>query len=387
MRRCRRSAGESMVIQGNVVVDRGRRTVACGFWSKRTEDSAHTGRSSRIGHRSSPGRRHAREPGRPLFSFWPAREIAYALRSAGHGYDLKVTFTVNSGGQTEYDGAWEMEDVFDPQQGLRWTAKAAAGYTTTQISSNEMFYGEGTASPFHSACRRRAQPCSTRCRLRETLIATRSGRQRQPSTARKLPAFCSPVQETPASAAPGRRWEETEECIDPQSGLLQVHSQVPGRYYAYDYSNAPQLGGHVLPRKVTVTEAGKTVSEISVDSLTELPAADPSLFVPTEEMKARGPAIAMAGGAKNLARFWTGSVPVWRDGPAGVRVWPGYGVGTAGRGALVAAVRSEQSSGCRSRETDEFLSARAARSTPSAALCICHREVCFFTIDVIMAST
>ena len=71
---------------------------------------------------------------------------SYALRSAGHGYDLKVTFTVNSGGQTEYDGAWEMEDMFDPQQGLRWTAKAAAGYTTTQISSNQTFYGEGTAS-------------------------------------------------------------------------------------------------------------------------------------------------------------------------------------------------------------------------------------------------
>ena len=67
-----------------------------------------------------------------------------------------------------------------------------------------------------------------------------------------------------------------------------MHSQVPGRYFAYDYSDAPQLGGHVLPRKVTVTEAGKTVTEISVDSLTELPAADPSLFVPTEEMKARG---------------------------------------------------------------------------------------------------
>ena len=46
-------------------------------------------------------------------------------------------FTVNSGGQTEYDGAWEMEDMFDPQQGLRWTAKAAAGYTITQISSQE----------------------------------------------------------------------------------------------------------------------------------------------------------------------------------------------------------------------------------------------------------
>ena len=72
----------------------------------------------------------------------------YSFRNAGHGYDLKVSFTVNSGGQTEYDGAWEMEDIFDPQQGLRWTAQAEAGYSTTQISSNGMFYGVGTASTF-----------------------------------------------------------------------------------------------------------------------------------------------------------------------------------------------------------------------------------------------
>ena len=39
----------------------------------------------------------------------------------------------------------------------------------------------------------------------------------------------------------------------------------------------------MLPRRVTVTEAGKIVSEISVDSLSELPVADPSLFVPTRK--------------------------------------------------------------------------------------------------------
>ena len=40
------------------------------------------------------------------------------------------------------------------------------------------------------------------------------------------------------------------------------------------------------------------MSVISVESVTELPAADPSLFVPTELMKARGPAIAMTGARK-----------------------------------------------------------------------------------------
>jgi hypothetical protein len=223
---------------------------------------------------------------------------SYGLRSSGQGYDLKVTFTVNSGGQTEYDGAWEMEDVSDPPRGFRWTAKATAGYTTTQISSNGMFYGEGTVStiPLRLQEARAAlfDPIPSPQNVDRALIRTSTGT----FNGAQLTCVLISGSKNAATATPGRRWEETEECIDPKSGLLTVHSQIPGRYYAYDYSNAPQLDGYVLPRKVTVTEAGKTVSEISVVSLSELPAADPSLFVPTEEMLARGPAVAMAGAQK-----------------------------------------------------------------------------------------
>ena len=223
---------------------------------------------------------------------------SYALRSGGHGYDLKVTFTANSGGQTEYDGGWEMEDVFDPKQGFRWTARAAASYAITRISANGMLYGEETADYIP-------------LRLQEARAALfdpipSSGTVDRGSIRKSTAIFngahlaCVLLSGSgnAASATSGRRWDETEECIDPQSGLLRLHSQVPGRYYAYEYSNGLRLAGHVLPRKVTVTEAGKIVTVISVDSLTELPAADPSLFVPTEEMKARGRAIAMAGAQK-----------------------------------------------------------------------------------------
>jgi hypothetical protein len=231
---------------------------------------------------------------------------SYALRSGGLGYDLKVTFTVNSDGQTMYDGAWEMEDVFDPQQGLHWTAKAAAGYTTTQISSNDMFYGEGTASTIplrlHEARAALFGAIPSLANVNRGLIRTSTAT----FNGKEVSCILLSSSGNSATGTPGRRWEETEECIDPQSGLLQVHSQVPGRYYSYEYSNASQIGaqfdGHVLPRKVIVTEAGRTVSEISVDSLTELPAADPSLFVPTEKMKAGGPAVAMAG-AQKISRF------------------------------------------------------------------------------------
>jgi hypothetical protein len=223
---------------------------------------------------------------------------SYALRSAGFGYDLKITFTVNSLGQTEYDGAWEMEDLYDPRQGLRWTATAAAGYTITEISSNNVLYGTGTASaiPLRLQEARAAlfDPIPSPGNVNRGSIRTTT------AIFRGAPVTCVLLSDSrgAVTAASGRRWEETEECIDPESGLLQVHSQVPGRYAAYEYSNAPQLGGKVLPRKVIVTEAGQVVSTISVDSLTGLPATDSSLFIPTAEMKAQGPATAMAAAQK-----------------------------------------------------------------------------------------
>src|SRR5262249_26830303 len=69
----------------------------------------------------------------------------YDLRSTGRPYDLKVSFTVNSGGQTAYDGEWKMDEVFDPSLGLRWSATAAASYAITRISSNGKSYEQKTA--------------------------------------------------------------------------------------------------------------------------------------------------------------------------------------------------------------------------------------------------
>lgn len=238
----------------------------------------------------------------PVLQLMARARNGFALRSAGHGYDLKVTFTVTSGGQTEYDGAWNMEDVFDPQQGLRWTAETASGYSTSRISSNGMFYAEGTASTI--PLRLQEARAALFDAIPSAEYVDHGSIRTSPSAYHGAQVTCVLLMD-PGNAPnpkPTRRWEETEECIDPQSGLLQVHSQAPGRYFAYDYSNAPRLGDYVLPRKVTVTEAGKIVSEITVNSLVELPGADPSLFVPTEEMLANGPAIAMRG-AQKIWRF------------------------------------------------------------------------------------
>ena len=237
-----------------------------------------------------------------------AARTSYAVRTPGRAYDLKVSFTVDSGGQTKYDGAWQMEDQFDPAQGLHWTATGPGGYSITRISSHGNVYGQET-DPYvplrlHEARAALLDPMPAAgymktAALRESTVNF-NGRQ--------LTCYLITPAGKTENKAPGRRWDETDECIDPQSGLLMVHSQVPGRYYTYDYTDAPRLASHLLPRKVTVTEAGRVVMEISVDSLQELPSVDPGLFVPTSEMKAAGRPIAM-GPAQKFFRI-AGTAPV-----------------------------------------------------------------------------
>lgn len=222
----------------------------------------------------------------------------YALRGAGRGYDLKVSFQVNSGGQTNYDGAWTMEDIFDPRQGLRWTANTAAGYSIAEIASKGNLYSEGTDGPIPLRLQEAraalldviASPANLQRAAIRTASATYAGK----------PVICVLFSAARGSVAgeTGRRWDETEDCVDSQSGLLMVHSQAPGRYYTYDYTSAPRFAGHAFPKRITVTEAGATVSRISVDSLTELPSADPNLFLPAPAMLQRGRAVAMAGAQK-----------------------------------------------------------------------------------------
>jgi hypothetical protein len=227
-----------------------------------------------------------------------AREHYALQKGLLQGYDLKVHFTVTSGGTTEYDGSWQMEDVFDPRQGLHWTAKADSGYSITEISTNGKHYAEGTPGNFPLRLQEArgalldAIPSSAyiQRRMIRTSTAVFDGGQ----------VVCVLYSEpgNPGTVPLGRSWGEAEECIDPQSGLLKLQSQTPGRYFSYDYTNAPNLAGRMLPRSVTVTEGGKVVSKISVDSLEELSSPDPSLFVPTPEMKERGQPNIMAGAQK-----------------------------------------------------------------------------------------
>jgi hypothetical protein len=232
----------------------------------------------------------------------------YAVRSDGPGYDLKVSFAVESAGETQYDGGWEMQEIYAPGQGFRWTAKAAAGYAMTQISGDKFSYrqGSGDALPLrlHEARAALFGPIATQPFVDLDLIRTST------ATLNGVELTCVLLSrgQRGGALASGRRWEESEDCIDPQAGLLKLHSLAPGRYEVYDYTGAPTIGGHMLPRKVTITEGSKTVMELHVDSWTELPAADPALFVPTADMIAGEPGIAMAEARKVSAFYKPGRI-------------------------------------------------------------------------------
>jgi hypothetical protein len=215
---------------------------------------------------------------------------SFALRAAGRAYDIKIRFQVNSNGATNYDGAWTMEEIFSPDYGLRWTAKAESGYSITRISSGKAVYQEGSDAMI--PLRLQEVRGILFDPLQSPAYANRGTIRKIASRFRGAPVSCVLLSSSMGRSRPanGRDWDETEECFDPQTGLLQVHSEVPGRYVVYDYSNAPRLADRILPRKVTVSEGAQVISQISVDSAELSASPDPGLFTPTEAMKANGPA-------------------------------------------------------------------------------------------------
>lgn len=227
---------------------------------------------------------------------------SYALRNLHRPWDLKVHFTVDSRGQTDYDGDWEMEDIFAPGEGLHWAAKSAGGYAITGIfAADGATYADATSGVIPL---RLQEARSMLYNPIPSVAYASSGSIRTIEASFGSPVTCVLLSRSRASSAPPdqRSWDESEDCIDSQTGLLRIHSEIPGRYAVYDYSNAARLGSHTLPRTITVWEGGRVVSTISVESLQPIASADPALFVPTDGMKAAGPAVTMAA-AMRLARL------------------------------------------------------------------------------------
>jgi len=97
----------------------------------------------------------------------------------------------------------------------------------------------------------------------------------------------------PSTQATGRRWGESEFCVDPATGLLDIYSEAPGIYVFYDYTNALKFHDRILPGTVTIDENGAAVVEAQLTSIPDTDPSDTAPFTPTAQMKSQGPAVVL----------------------------------------------------------------------------------------------
>jgi hypothetical protein len=218
----------------------------------------------------------------------------YTLKETQQAYRLKTSFTVSSGGRTEFDGGWQMDEVFSPDLGVHLTARTA-GTVFERLSTSNLTYSNTPAGTFplrlHEAHGHLLGPLESTGNLRRDMIRTVS------ASLNGAPVTClllSGARRLSEAGAPGRLWQEREECLDPGTGHLLLHSPAPGLYVLYDFSRTVRFQDKELPIKMTVIENEATVIEERVESLEALPAVDPSEFTPTAQMRSQRPGTSMA---------------------------------------------------------------------------------------------
>jgi len=185
-------------------------------------------------------------------------------------YDLKTHFT-------SAEGTWQVEDSSLGRNTYRWTVQGPS-YSAVNLFLNRVIYSNQPATgiplrlaQMHSAIFAHHPIYGPHAALRMA-----NGNLNGTKVTCVLGAHLFNAQ----PAAGPRRWEEYESCIDPLSGRLMSYSPAPGMYVIYDYSNARHLGNVTFPDKFTITEAGQTVVEAQVDSLTQPVTADASIYTP-----------------------------------------------------------------------------------------------------------
>jgi hypothetical protein len=198
-------------------------------------------------------------------------------------FSMKVSF--NSTGTSRYTGFGEVEETWMSGSTFRWSARLG-DYSQLRIFHN----GAAWDDKPHGSIPLRIQM------VRQSVFWPVTGRF-APALLRMAAAnwqgtevACMLISSgmNDATATPGRRWEETEYCIEPKTGLLRTYSEAPGIYNVYDYSETFQFHGRTLARQISIVEDGVTVLQIHLDSLTDAANADPDQFVPTKKMLSHG---------------------------------------------------------------------------------------------------
>ena len=187
---------------------------------------------------------------------------------------LTMPFSATSNGKTETGEFTEFQD----KTGQRWTAKLGSfsmardrirgeAFDETPVSllpmrihmlRNTIFWAAGSVlSQFRSA----------------------------PAEWNNRPVTCLLMSDRPdAAATPSRRWDESEYCIDNQSGLIQILSFAPGNYTVYSYGKEQSFHSQPIPDRI-VTYIGGTVA-IDANFRLDEPSGPGPALAPTAEMLA-----------------------------------------------------------------------------------------------------
>jgi hypothetical protein len=207
----------------------------------------------------------------------------FGVTMSGAPYTMKVSFTAS--GNTEYEGEGTME-VLEALPDWSWTVHIA-GISPTRVGTTGFLYGSADPVPLRIQMLRsflfRPVPGFPNQKAIRTATTTLNGVQ----------VTCVLLSGSVAKAAPPRSWWDREYCVDANTGLLHLASEAQGIYAIYDYENAIQFHGHVIPRNIKVVEGGATVLDIHVDSMEDGVAEDQAALKPTPEMISHGPSYPM----------------------------------------------------------------------------------------------
>jgi hypothetical protein len=205
-------------------------------------------------------------------------------------FAMKVSF--NSSGTSHNTGFGELEETWMSPNTFRWSARLG-DYSQLRIFYDGAAYDDKPRGhiPLRIQMVRQSVFWPVTGRFAPALIRMATANWQGAEVACMLISGAM----NDASPTPGRRWEETEYCIEPKTGLLRTYSEAPGIYTVYDYSEKFEFHGRTLARQISIVEDGVTVLQIHLDSLTDAAKYDPDQFVPTKKMLSHGPGDILVG--------------------------------------------------------------------------------------------
>lgn len=207
-------------------------------------------------------------------------------------YDLKTSFV--STGSLPSDGSWTMEDV-SIGKAYRWTAQGPnyAGITVYPGSTQGLAYSNQAGGSIPLRLKQ----------LREAIFFVNPPIGPQASI-RIASGYLNGAAQNCVLNVTGaggrtftgpRNWEEEEYCVDSSTGLLTTYSPAPGLYVRYDYTSAKQFHGKTIPNGFTITEGGRQIADVRIESVSD-PAANAAALFDTTGLTALGVGRVMDGG-------------------------------------------------------------------------------------------